>query len=228
METTREHVLRLLRSRREATVGQLAEALDLSQAAVRRHLDGLRADAYVDARFMRHGVGRPSLVYFPTELGEESASHGYLPLLSRLIRRLGTLEEVDIGGSSGLQVLERAFDGVAHQVAADHQVEVRGVTLEERVAQTSRALAGEGIIDTWVKDGEDYRLINGDCPYLRLAETSDAPCRLDRQSIELLLGTHVEQLRRIADREPVCEYIVRPEHLAVEDGEGAKVTGEAG
>jgi hypothetical protein len=39
---------------------------------------------------------------------------------------------------------------------------------------------------------------------------SDAPCRADQHSIELLLGAQVEQTKRIADGSSVCEYIVRP------------------
>ncbi len=211
MESTRDQVLRLVRGRREATVAQLAEAIGLSQPGVRRHLDGLRADGMVGTRFDRHGVGRPSLVFFPTELGDESSGRGYLQLLSRLLRRLGKMETAEVAGSSGREVLERAFAGVAYEVAADHEHDMHGGTLAQRVEETGRALKQEGIVDDWQKEGDAFRLTNGDCPYLRLAEVSDAPCRSDRQSIELLVGASVEQVRRIADGAPMCEYIVRPQ-----------------
>ena len=55
---------------------------------------------------------------------------------------------------------------------------------------------------------------------------SDAPCRSDRQSIELLLGAPVEQTTRIVDGAPCCEYIVRPQPVTlVEDGETVKENG---
>jgi predicted ArsR family transcriptional regulator len=38
---------------------------------------------------------------------------------------------------------------------------------------------------------------------------SDAACRSDRRSIELLVGAPVEQTSRIVDGAPVCEYIIR-------------------
>jgi len=59
--------LRYVRGHREATVAQLAGVLDVSQQAVRRHLDGLRADGLIEARLERHGVGRPALIYSATE-----------------------------------------------------------------------------------------------------------------------------------------------------------------
>lgn len=209
METTRDHILRIVRQRREATIARIADTLEVSQAAVRRHLDGLRADGFVDVRLERHGVGRPALLFFATEQGEEVGGRGYLHLVSRLFRRLDKMGAEEVGGASGREVLERALAGVAEEVAADHRAEVRGLTFAERVDDVSRALQREGIVDSWEKAGDGYRMVNGDCPYLRLAQMSDAPCRSDRQSIELLVGAPVEQLKRIATGETICEYIVR-------------------
>lgn len=210
METTREQVLRFVRGRREATVAQLAEALDVSAQAVRRHLDGLRADGLLDARLVRHGVGRPSLIFFATERGEELSGRTYLQLLSRLFRHLEKMDAEEVGGGSGRQVLDQVFSGIASEVAADHESEVRGATLAERVAEASRALDREGIVDTWRIEDGDYHMINAECPYLRLAEMSDAACRSDRQTIELLVDGQVEQTTRIVEGAPVCEYIIRP------------------
>ena len=208
MESTREQVLRLVRGRRDITVAQIAETLDLSSQAVRRHLDSLRADGLIDVRLERHGVGRPAQLYFATELGEEVSGRNYLQLLSRLVRHLERGGAQDLG--SGRQALDLVFAGIAEEVAADHVSEVRGTSLGERIAQVSLALEGEGIVDDWRKLGDDFQLLNGECPYLRLASLSNAPCRADQHSIELLVRAPVEQTKRIVDGSPVCEYIVRP------------------
>ena len=197
------------------TVAQLAESLKLSPQAVRRHLDGLRADALIDVRQERHGVGRPSLVFFVTERGEELGGRTYVQLLSRMFRHLEKLDVSKVSGVSGKQVVEQVFSGIAEEVAADHRSEVRGETLDQRVEEASRALNREGIVDGWEKDGESFHLINGDCPYLKLAEMSDAACSADRHSIELLVGAEVEQTKRIVDGAPCCEYIVRPQPVTL-------------
>ena len=227
MESTRDQVLRLVRGRREVTVAQLAEALDLSQQAVRRHLDGLRADGFVDVRLERHGVGRPALIFFATERGEEGRT--YLQLLSRLLRHLERLETVEVDGVSGRQVLDRVFAGIAEEVAADHLAEVRGTTLEERIAEASRALEREGIVDAWSKEPDGiFQVINGECPYLRLAEMSEAPCHADLHTIELLVGSPVEQTKRIASGSPLCEYIIRPELEQAIEETGKQASGSQG
>jgi DeoR family transcriptional regulator, suf operon transcriptional repressor len=222
VETTRDQVLRLVRGHKQVTVARVAETLGLSQHAVRRHLDGLRADGFVDAGLERHGVGRPSLVYFATERGADAGGKGYFQLMSRLFRRLDKMGEAEVSGGSGRDVLQRAFAGLAFEVAEDHRVEVQGLTLNQRVVEASEALKREGIVDGWQKHGEEFRLVNGECPYLRLAEMTDAPCRSDRHSIELLVRAPVDQLRRIVDGEPICEYIVRPEPLSIGDGQDAQ------
>jgi DeoR family transcriptional regulator, suf operon transcriptional repressor len=219
VESTRDQILRQIRGHRELTVAQLAESLRLSPQAVRRHLDGLRADALIDVRQERHGVGRPSLVFFVTERGEEMGGRTYLQLLSRMFRHLEKLDASQVGGVNGSQVVEQVFSGIAEEVAADHRAEVRGETLGQRIEEASHALHKEGIVDGWEKDGDDFHLVNGDCPYLKLAELSDAACSADRHSIELLVGGHVEQTKRIVDGAPCCEYIVRPQPVRLVEEE---------
>ncbi|MGE0056510.1 MAG: helix-turn-helix transcriptional regulator [Dehalococcoidia bacterium] len=215
METTRDQILRIVRGHREATVSQIAETMGLTHQAVRRHLDGLRADGLIEARLERHGVGRPSLLFSVTDRGDETAGRTYLQLLSRLFRHIEKEPE-----GERKQMLEEMFSGIAQEVAAEHVSEVRGQTLDERVAQVTRALEGEGIADGWRKDGDVFHIHNGECPYIRLAALSDAPCRSDRQSIELLVGAAVEQTRRIVDGAPLCEYVIRPEPLTLVEDKG--------
>jgi predicted ArsR family transcriptional regulator len=213
VESTREQFLRYVRGRRETTVAQLADSLHLSQQAVRRHLDGLRADGLVDVRQERHGVGRPTLLFYTTERGEELAGRTYLQMLTRMFKHLEKLDASQVSGADGQQVLEQVFSGIASEMAADHIGEVHGATLDQRIDEVSKALEREGIVDSWEKlDNGTYHIVNEECPYLRLAELSDAACKSDRRSIELLIGADVEQTLRIVDGAPACEYIVRP-HL---------------
>ena len=95
-----------------------------------------------------------------------------------------------------------------------HRGEVRAeatVAPEERVEQVTASLKGEGILRDWHAESDGLHLTNDACPYLRAAEISKLPCESDRRAIELLLGLDVEQLNRIVDGSPICEYLVRLE-----------------
>jgi predicted ArsR family transcriptional regulator len=207
-ESTKEQTLHLLQSRGGATVAALAKALGVGQASVRRHLDHLRVEGLVDVRLQRHGVGRPSFVFYPTEEGEERTPNGYSRLLTRLYAGLRSLDERKVRGRDGAAVLKTVFQGAAEQVAREHETEVVAEALEGRVAETSETLGREGIVDGWSKEADGYHLTNSACPYRQAATASTGPCELDRRTIELLVRAPVRQVSRIADGKHACEYIV--------------------
>lgn len=208
MESTKERVLRLLRQRGEATVGTLAEDLGVGQGAVRRHLDHLQVEGLADVRAERHGVGRPSYVFYLTEEGEERAPAGYSRLLSRLYHGLASLDEQDVQGRDGPQVLHSVVEMAAEQAAQEHGPEVAASSLETRIDKTSAVLRNEGILDGWSKESDGYHMTNTACPYRKAAEASHGPCELDRRTIELLVDAPVRQVSRLVDGTPVCEYVV--------------------
>ncbi len=218
MESTKGQVLQLLRERGEATVAALASTLGVGQATVRRHLDHLRVEGLVDVRAQRHGVGRPAFVFYPTEAAEELAPAGYAKLLARLYQGLASLEERDVRGRGGAEVLHSVVEETAEQMAHEHEAEVAAGSLEGRIDQTSIALSSEGIVDGWRKEADGYHITNSACPYRMAAQASHGPCELDRRTIELLIDAPVRQVSRLVDGKPVCEYVVAAtqEHGAAE------------
>jgi predicted ArsR family transcriptional regulator len=206
MKGTRELIRDLLAARSEATVGEIAAELRLNPANIRRHLEVMRAEGLVDVRMQRGEIGRPSYVYRLTELAEERNAH-YPRLVNRLFRRIAALPEDQ--AASGRKLLVQVFDGVAEDIAGAYRLQVTGSTVEQRVAETSVALKDEGIVDHWRKDIDGFHLLNTCCPYRKAAEASDAPCHADQRVVEMLVGVPVEQISRLVDGKPVCEYVVR-------------------
>jgi len=200
MKSTRDQMRELLAARREATVAEIAQELGLNQANIRRHLEVMRAEGLVDITVRRGDVGRPSYVYQLTERAEELSAH-YPRLVNRMVRRLAATGRSDL--------LSELFEGVADDIAGAHRNRVMGMTVAERVIETSEALKDEGIVDHWRKDADGYHLMNTACPYRKAAEASDAPCHADHRVVELLVGAPVDQVSRMVDGKPVCEYVVR-------------------
>jgi predicted ArsR family transcriptional regulator len=140
-------------------------------------------------------------MYRLTERAEEMSAH-YPRLVTRLVKSLATLPDAG-------ERLTQVFDGIAADVAGSHRPQVQGITLAERVAETSVALKDEGIVDHWRKDEDGFHLMNTSCPYRMAAQASDAPCHADHKVVELLVGAPVEQVSRMVDGSHQCEYIVR-------------------
>jgi predicted ArsR family transcriptional regulator len=202
MKSTRDQMRELLAARGEATVADIASALGMNQANIRRHLEVLRAEGLVDVRTQRHVIGRPSFVYSLSERAEEQSAH-YPRLVNRMVRRIAALPE------GGPELLSQVFEGVAEDIAGAYRPQVTGATVEERVVQTSVALKDEGIVDHWRKSEDGWHLMNTACPYRKAAELTDAPCHADQKTVELLVGAPVEQVARMVDGHQMCEYVVK-------------------
>jgi len=107
-------------------------------------------------------------------------------------------------------VVAEVMANVAESLASRHRDEVPdGGAVEEIVARVTEVLRREGILEAWRMEADGIHLVNSTCPYHVAAEISDLPCEADRRAIELLLGRDVEQLNRIVDGAPCCEYLVR-------------------
>jgi len=212
MERTRDEVLRLLYEQGECSVADLAGTIGVSDSSVRRHLDLLEADGLVVTRLERLPRGRPITRYALSEAGEEDrAAVHYQRLLSRLSPALASLTSEEVRGQTGREILDRMFDHVAISVADEHRPKVTSANLEERVQQVLEALTEEGILREVEDDGDFYRLKNAGCPYRSTAMETTACCSADRQTIELLLGTPVEQVMTLAEGGHQCEYLVQKE-----------------
>ncbi len=199
MQGTRERILEYILQNREARVEDLAAELQISSVAVRRHLDHLRADGLIDVRAVKQSTGRPYYAYHATDAASPAMPPAYADLLERMLRSVG--ERADVGDS--------VMGSVAESLASRHRADV--ITAddpEQLVVQVTRSLKQDGILESWHAADDGYHLLNGACPYLKAAEISNLPCESDRKAIELLLGLDVEQLNRIVDGSPVCEYLV--------------------
>ena len=195
---TRERVFGHILDHHGARVEEVAEALGVKAAAVRRHLDHLRADGLIEPRPVKQATGRPFLSWYPTPKAAGEAPPAYADLFARI---LGWLGEERIDGA--------VATGVAASLAERHRDEVAGsASAEDRVEHVTESLRGEGILETWRADADGFHLLNSCCPYPQAASLSRLPCEADRQAISLLIGKDVEQIERIADGAPVCEYRV--------------------
>ena len=217
---TRERVLAYVVENHGARVEEVADALGVKAAAIRRHLDHLRGDELIESRPVKQATGRPFLSWYPTAKGAGEAPPAYADLFARV---LGWLDKEHID--------EAVATGVAASLAERHRDEVEGSTSgEDRVEHVTESLRSEGILETWRAEADGFHLVNSCCPYPQAAELSRLPCEADRRAISLLMGKDVEQIERIVDGSPCCEYLVQiqedpfaPPQAATGEQEGAAV-----
>ena len=157
LETTRGRVLALLR-RGEMTADELAEALGLTDNAVRAHLATLERDGFVQPRGERRDgrVGKPATLYQVSPEAEPLFSRAYLPLLTTLLAALG--ERLTAGELGGL------LADVGDRLAVD--VGHASGDLSQRVQAASQLLNQLGGLSSVeeVEAGARYLIQSRGCP----------------------------------------------------------------
>src|SRR5260370_39286245 len=125
MKSTRDRILQTILRHPRSTINELAEAVGINPISVRHHLTNLQAEGLVAAEEERHGVGRPRLVYFLTEDGEEKFPTRYLRLTTRLLTQMKeTMPE---------PVARDLFNHIAEDLATDYEGQMQGLSMEERL-----------------------------------------------------------------------------------------------
>src|SRR5258708_19814815 len=84
LASTRGQIITLLR-RSSHTVDELAQALGLTDNAIRAHLATLERDGIVQQRGVRRGSGKPAAVYGLAPEAEQLFPKAYGPLLHQLL-----------------------------------------------------------------------------------------------------------------------------------------------
>ena len=199
---TRERLLSLLLSLGPSTAGVLAERLQVSPAAVRRHLDALVADGTVTPREERRpvlrGRGRPARRYALTEAGHAAGPSGYDDLAAGALRFLS-----DTAG-------EQAVEAFAASRAADLEARYadRLAGAEDRTAALAQALSADGYSSTVTPHGAGVQLCQHHCPVQHVAAQFPQLCDAETAALGRLLDVHVQRLATLAHGDGVCTTYV--------------------
>jgi len=204
-------ILDLLRRRQEATVAELAEAMEVTPTAVRQRLQRLMFQGLIRRSDRRQSRGRPTHGYSLTPTGRRKAGENFADLATALWEEVRSLEDPQIKG--------RLIQGIARRLARQYARQVRGDSVAERMAAVS-ALFGERQIPISV-DGSageaDGVSVGGAsaanaagsaergsgrsvgpvlsvlaCPYPDLTHGDDSICRMEQTLLSELIGSPLE------------------------------------
>jgi predicted ArsR family transcriptional regulator len=212
---TRDAVARSILESGPLTAAALAQRLELSAAAIRRHLDALVADGIlteVEPRVTHRprGRGRPARAYALTDRGRASFAHAYDDLAStalRYLRETGGEEAVRAFADHRAKTLaERIHGRIADQGGSDGSI-------DERVALTAAALTDEGYAANSEPAGHGLQICQHHCPVAHVAAEFPELCEAETRALAEVLGTYVQRLATIAHGDGVCTTHVPTTHV---------------
>jgi predicted ArsR family transcriptional regulator len=202
---TRDAIARLILEHGPATASTLSQALALTPAGIRRHLDLLVADGILEARDPRdssiRGRGRPSKVFLMTDIGRTKFEHTYDDLAVSALKFMAT--------HSGDHLVAAFAESRAQEIEAKateyfSQHVNKGSGKEDTVAALADFLTEQGYAASVEERGSGEEICQHHCPIAHVAAAYPQLCEAETQAFSRLLGTHVQRLATIAHGDGVC------------------------
>jgi predicted ArsR family transcriptional regulator len=201
---SRAGVVQQLRARGASGADELAEALGVTKQCVRKHLDALEREGYVEHAAARGDRGRPAHVFRLTSKAEELFPKRYDLFARSVLRQIG-----EVWGERGLNAV---FCGCASEMVAELRPRLDGLSFDARVRRLTELLGELGY------EAEAERLADGsyvltemNCPQAELARDYRQLCDQELVVYRELLGAEVFRESRIAGGASRCAYrVLRP------------------
>lgn len=203
-ESTRGRIILLLRGGGR-TVSELAEALRLTESAVRTQIDRLARDGLVGSSGTRSGPRKPTVVYDLTPAAGRLFPKVYGPLLRHVLD--------EFAERLPAEKRDEMARAIGHRLAAEHRAAVRADALPDRIVQAV-SLLGEwgGLCQSEGQDG-NVLLSCSDCPLALVAAGHPEVCLLMETALADLLSVPVRQ-RCQSGPVPKCHFEIQADGTA--------------
>ena len=197
---TRARVVGSILENGPSTAADLAQRLDLTPAAVRRHLDHLVDEGTLESAEQRvYGTrrrGRPARVAPRTAAGRDEFDQQYDDLAVQALRFLAETqghEEVLAFARRRVEFIEADFERISAQrpELSPPEVLAEVLTLGGYAAGVRQGPVGE-------------QLCQQHCPVAHVAHEFPQLCEAETEAIGKVLGRHVQRLATIAHGDGVC------------------------
>jgi predicted ArsR family transcriptional regulator len=201
---SRESIVQELRARGSVSADELAEVLGVTKQCVRKHLDVLEREGYVEHAAARGERGRPAHVFRLTPKAEELFPKRYDLFAKSLLKQIG-----EVWGERGLNTV---FCGCASEMVAEFGPRLEGLGFDARVRRLTELLRESGYEAEAERltDGS-YLLTEWNCPQAELAREYRQLCDQELTVYRGLLGAEVFRESRIAGGASRCAYrVMRP------------------
>ena len=201
---SRGEIVNLLRTRGSVHADELASSLGVSKQCVRKHLDVLERDGYVEHMTERGDRGRPAHVYRLTSKADQLFPKRYDLFAKAVLQQIGA-----VWGERGLNTI---FCGCANEMVGRLRPQLDRLDFDARVSRLAELLDEEGYEAEVEKlaDGS-YLLTEWNCPVPEVARDYRQVCERELEVYRELLDTEVFRESRIAGGASRCMYrVLRP------------------
>ncbi len=204
--STKQDILQHLLKRGQATAHDLAETLQISPQAVRRHLKDLEEEGLILHQTASTGMGRPNHLYTLSPAGRDRFPDRYDEFAVSL---LDTLAET-IGQEQMGTILRKQWE----RKALEYRDRLGSGTIQERVNRLVELRREEGYMAEYLVEDTHpdlYILTEYNCAISHIAETFPSVCGHELEMFGVALpDCIVERTHWQVDGEHRCGYLIQP------------------
>lgn len=215
--STKQDILEYLLKRSQATAFELAEVLDVSKQAIRRHLKDLEAEETIIYSSVQAGMGRPQHVYQLSRRGRDRLQRKINNIQSDrygefAVSLLDTLAET-VGREQVSTILQKQWE----RKAQEYRDRLGNGSLQERVAKLVDLRKSEGFMAEYhsVESDESspqdsFIFMEHNCAISNVAESFPSICGHELEMFAAVLpDCQVERTHWIINGEHRCGYLVQ-------------------
>lgn len=211
--STKQDILQLLLKQERATAQELAEALEISPQAIRRHLKDLETEGLIEYKSVQVGMGRPQHVYHLSRKGRDRFPNHYGEFAVSL---LDTLTQT-LGYEQASSILRKQWQ----RKALEYRDKVGKGSVQERVAKLVELRRREGYMAEWYavelssasdRVADQFILREHNCAISNVAESFPNVCGHELEMFAAVLpDCTVERTHWINEGEHQCGYLIKPQ-----------------
>ena len=201
IRTTKEQILALLKQHGNLTIMDLANELEITEMAVRRHIQTLERDKLIRSDVKKQTMGRPSKVYQLAECGENLFPKRYKEFSLEILKGLKAAGQEQL-------IIDILLKRKEH-LLKEHKKEHPNEALSDRMENLRRIQDHDGYMpEIENKDGIiHFRELN--CPYIEVAKEFPQICQAERGFIQDFIEADFVTLSSMVDGHTCCHYTVK-------------------
>lgn len=204
--STKQGILDYLLKYGQAKATQLAQSLQISPQAVRRHLKDLEAEGLIEHRAQQEGMGRPNYFYELSRAGRDRFPNRYSDFAVSFLDAV-----VETAGEAQVEaILRKQWE----RKAEDYRDRLGSGALAKRLQTLVKLRQAEGymaeILPAASHGQEGFLLMEHHCAIAEVAESFPVVCGNELEMFKAVLpDCQVERTQWINEGEHQCGYLIK-------------------
>lgn len=201
---TKGRILDLLKKNPKLSAAEFADYLHMTEMGVRKHLNTLIQDGFIDVENSKQAVGRPVQFFSLNPKSDELFPKNYGEMTVHFLS--------DIEESFGKEAIEKLFLNRKIRLLDEYQSHVIDrYDHEEKTSKLNVIQNTKGYMSQLEKMSEgSYVLTEYNCPIMEVARNFPIACARETELIKDFLGAdHVERTVCRAEGGAYCRFVIR-------------------